>query len=72
MANVLQLLFFPIIFIKFPYEYSLIRRRQMREHKIINYQSSIINFSIALLLEILYPIYLLICLIGGMNNKKEW
>ena len=71
-ANVLQLLFFPIIFIKFPIEYSLIRRRQMREHKIINYQLSIINFSIALLLEILYPIYLLICLIGGMNNKKEW
>ena len=71
-ANVLQLLFFPIIFIKFPLEYSLIRRRQMREHKTINYQLSIINFLIALLLEILYPIYLLICLIGGMNNKKEW
>ena len=71
-ANVLQLLFFPIIFIKFPIEYSLIRRRQIREHKIINYQLSIINFLIALLLEILYPIYLLICLIGGMNNKKEW
>ena len=71
-ANVLQLLFFPIIFIKFAIEYSLIRRRQMREHKIINYQLSISNFSIALLLEILYPIYLLICLIGGMNNKKEW
>ena len=71
-ANVLQLLFFPIIFIKFPLEYSLIRRRQIREHKTINYQLSIINFLIALLLEILYPIYLLICLIGGMNNKKEW
>ena len=69
-ANVLQLLFFPIIFIKFPYEYGLIKARMNKNH-----QSQIINhklFLTALLLEILYPIYLLICLIGGMNNKKEW
>ena len=69
-ANVLQLLFFPIIFIKFPYEYGLIKARMNKNH-----QSQITNhklFLTALLLEILYPIYLLICLIGGMNNKKEW
>ena len=69
-ANVLQLLFFPIIFIKFPYEYGLIKARINKNH-----QSQITNhklFLTALLLEILYPFYLLICLIGGMNNKKEW
>ena len=69
-ANVLQILFFPIIFIKFPYEYGLIKARMNKNH-----QSPITNhklFLTALLLEILYPFYLLICLIGGMNNKKEW
>lgn len=69
-ANVLQILFFPIIFIKFPYEYGLIKARINKNH-----QSQITNhklFLTALLLEILYPFYLLICLIGGMNNKKEW
>ena len=69
-ANVLQILFFPIIFIKFPYEYGLIKTRMSK-----NFKFQISNFKlflIALLLEILYPFYLLICLIGGMNNKKEW
>lgn len=69
-VNVLQILFFPIIFIKFPYEYGLIKARMNKNH-----QSQITNhklFLTALLLEILYPFYLLICLIGGMNNKKEW
>ncbi len=69
-ANVLQILFFPIILIKFPYEYGLIKARMNKNH-----QSQITNhklFLTALLLEILYPFYLLICLIGGMNNKKEW
>ncbi len=69
-ANVLQLLFFPIILIKFPYEYGLIKARMSK-----NFKFQISNFKLfltALLLEILYPIYLLICLIGGMNNKKEW
>ena len=69
-ANVLQILFFPIILIKFPYEYGLIKARRSK-----NFKFQISNFKlflIALLLEILYPFYLLICLIGGMNNKKEW
>ena len=69
-ANVLQILFFPIIFIKFPYEYGLIKARMSK-----NFKFQISNFKLfltALLLEILYPFYLLICLIGGMNNKKEW
>lgn len=69
MANIAQLLCPPILLIKFPIEYSLIRKREKK-----NIQSSISNlqlFSIALLLEILYPIYLLVCLIGGLF-RKQW
>ena len=71
MANIAQLLCPPILLIKFPIEYSLIRRRE----KIFTFQSSISNlqlFSIALLLEILYPFYLLICLLGGLFRTNEW
>ena len=67
-ANILQLICPLIILIKFPIEYSLIRSRQKK-----SLQSPISNlqlFSIALLLEILYPFYLLICLIGGRFRKK--
>ena len=71
-ANLLQRLCPLILLIKFPIEYSLIRRRQMREHKIINYQLSIINFSIALLLELLYPFYILLSLLGGLFRQKKW
>jgi cellulose synthase/poly-beta-1,6-N-acetylglucosamine synthase-like glycosyltransferase len=71
-ANLLQLLCPLILLIKFPIEYSLIRQRQMREHKIINYQLSIINFSIALLLELLYPFYILLSLLGGLFRQKKW
>ena len=71
-ANLLQLFCPLILLIKFPIEYSLIRRRQMREHKIINYQLSIINFSIALLLEVLYPFYILFSLLGGLFRQKKW
>ncbi len=71
-ANLLQLLCPLILLIKFPIEYSLIRRRQMREQTTINYQLSIINFSIALLLEILYPFYILLSLLGGLFRQKKW
>ena len=71
-ANLLQLLCPLILLIKFPIEYGLIRRRQMREHKIINYQLSIINFLVALLLEVLYPFYILLSLLGGLFRQKKW
>ena len=60
-ANVLQLLCPPVLLIKFPYEYALIRKREPRT-----------EWYVALLLELFYPIYLLICLIGGVIRKKEW
>ena len=68
LANVLQVLCPPVILIKFPIEYSLIRSRQ----SITNNQSPITNFLVALLLEILYPFYLLVCLIGGLCRPHTW
>jgi 5-enolpyruvylshikimate-3-phosphate synthase len=68
LANIAQLLFFPIILIKFPIEYNLIRKRltpPFREG------SGVGLFFVALLLEIFYPFYLLICLIGGLF-RREW
>ena len=59
-ANILQLLFPLIILIKFPIEWSLIKSREPQT-----------KWYIALLLEILYPFYLLICLIGGLF-RKSW
>lgn len=69
-ANVLQFLCPLVILIKFPFEYSLIRRRQTIDSP--DPKSSVSNLWITLLLEILYPYYLLISLIGGIMRRNEW
>ena len=72
-ANILQLLCPLIILIKFPIEYSLIRKRE-----ITNHQSPITNkkprttWYVALLLELVYPFYLLVALICGLFRRKVW
>ncbi len=78
-ANILQLLCPLVLLIKFPIEYGLIRKRE-----ISNYQSPITNHQspstqkprtkwyVALLLEIVYPVYLLVSLLGGLFRQKEW
>ncbi len=72
-ANILQILCPLIILIKFPIEYSLIRKREMT-----NYQSPITNqkprtpWYVALLLEIVYPFYLLIAFLGGLLRTNRW
>ena len=71
-ANILQLLCPLVILIKFPIEYSLIRQRQIREHQILNLKSKISNFLTILLLEIVYPIYMLIAFLGGLLRTKQW
>lgn len=60
LANILQLICPLIIFVKFPIEYNLIKVRKPQT-----------KWYVALLLEILYPFYLLICLIGGLF-RKTW
>lgn len=58
--NLLQLIFPLVLLVKFPIEYSLIRRRDRS-----------IAFGTALLLEVVYPIYILYTLIGGLF-RKSW
>ena len=59
-ANILQILCPPIILIKFPIELSLIKKREPQT-----------SWLVALVLEIVYPFYLLVCLLGGLF-RKEW
>ncbi len=60
-ANLLQLLCPPVILVKFPIEYSLIKRREPQT-----------SWLVALLLEILYPFYILLSLLGGLFRQREW
>ena len=60
-ANLLQLLCPLIILIKFPIEYGLIKKREPRT-----------VWYVALILEVLYPFYILISLLGGLFRQKEW
>ena len=56
--NLLQLVCPLVLLVKFPMEYRLIRRRDKS-----------ISFWTALLLEVVYPIYILYTLIGGLFHK---
>ena len=60
-ANVLQLLCPLIILVKFPIEWSFIKKREPRT-----------SWYVALLLELLYPFYLLISLLGGLFRRRDW
>ena len=93
-ANLLQLLCPLILLIKFPIEYSLIRQREITNHKsqmtnvkcqMTNLKSQITNVNcqisnkeprtpwyVALLLELLYPFYILFSLLGGLFRQKKW
>jgi hypothetical protein len=72
-ANLLQLFCPLILLIKFPIEYGLIRQREISNHK-----SQITNkeprtpWYVALLLEFLYPFYILLSLLGGLFRQKKW
>ena len=66
-ANILQILCPLVILIKFPVEYSLIRKRCIAPDS-----SSFSLFMTALLLELVYPFYLLVALLGGLLRQKKW
>lgn len=72
-ANILQLLCPFILLIKFPIEYGLIRKRETTNH-----QPQPTNkeprtaWYVALLLELLYPFYLILSLLGGLFRQKKW
>ena len=58
-ANVIQVLCPMVLLVKFPIEYHLIKKRDKS-----------VGFGTALLLEVVYPFYMLICLIGGLFRRR--
>lgn len=58
-ANVIQVLCPVALIVKFPIEYHLIKKRDKS-----------VGFGTALLLEVVYPFYILICLIGGLFRRR--
>ena len=60
-ANIIQILCPLIILIKFPIEYGLIKKREPQT-----------SWLVALLLEIVYPIYILIVFLGGLLRTNRW
>ncbi len=79
-ANLLQLLCPLILLIKFPIEYSLIRHREAlytvhHTTYTIHHTPYTIHHTpwyVALLLEFLYPFYILLSLLGGLFRQKKW
>ena len=60
LANIAQVLCPPVLLVKFPLEYRLIKKRD----------ASVSLFD-AFLLELMYPFYMLICLVGGLF-RRQW
>ena len=58
-ANMIQVLCPVVLLVKFPIEYHLIKKRDKS-----------VGFGTALLLEVVYPFYMLICLIGGLFRHR--
>ena len=58
-SNVIQVLCPVALIVKFPIEYHLIKKRDKS-----------VGFGTALLLEVVYPFYMLICLIGGLFRRR--
>ena len=73
-ANLLQLLCPLILLIKFPIEYGLIRRREAlyTVHHTPYTKEPRTPWYVALLLEVLYPFYILLSLLGGLFRQKKW
>ncbi len=74
LANIAQLLCPPILLIKFPIEYSLIRAREKTYtvHHTPYTKKPRTPWYVALLLEILYPIYMLVAFFGGLVRTNRW
>lgn len=74
-ANIIQLLCPPVLLIKFPIEYALIRSREPHTQRstLKTHPSAKLPhiFFTAFLLELIYPFYLLISLLGGVFTTKK-
>jgi len=61
LANLIQFFFLPFLLIKYPIEYALILKREPQT-----------RWFVALLLELIYPYYMLACLFGGLFRRNNW
>jgi hypothetical protein len=61
LLNLLQIVCPLVLLVKFPLEFRLIRQRDAS-----------VAFSTALLLELLYPFYMLLSLLGGLFRIRRW
>lgn len=61
LSNILQIICPLWLIVKFPMGYTLIRRRDPK-----------VGLGIILLLALIYPYYMLACLIGGMLHPRRW
>ena len=61
LLNLLQIICPLVLLVKFPLEFRLIRQRDAS-----------VAFSTALLLELLYPFYMLLSLLGGLFRIRRW
>ncbi len=61
LANVLQVLYPKFFWAKFPIEYTLILKREPHT-----------EWYVALLLELVYPFYMLFCLVCGLFRRNKW
>lgn len=59
-ANILQIVCPLVLFLKFPIEYHLIKKRDAS-----------VPLSVAMLLAVVYPWYMLVCIIGGLF-RRQW
>ena len=73
-VNLLQILCPLIILIKFPIEYSLIRQREKSYtvHRTPYTKKPRTPWYVALLLELLYPFYIIAVCLGGLVRTKQW
>ena len=67
--NIAQVLCPLIILFKFPAEYGLIHKRELSYP---DTETPPTSWLVALLLELVYPFYLLVCLIGGLLRQRTW
>lgn len=60
-ANIVQIIFPLIILVKFPIEYRLIKKRDPE-----------VSLGTCILLELIYPWYMLLSLLGGLFSRRSW
>lgn len=72
MLNILSVICPPCWLIKFGLEYTLIRKARKSYPSLYNHYNKGQIFAPALLLSLIYPFYMLACLLGGILHQHRW